>query len=81
MFTQKKKIEWCRIIALGVLPEYQKKGIDGAMYFKIMNNAAKNGIMRGEASWILEDNVMMNRGAETMNGILYKKYRVFEKAI
>lgn len=81
MFTQKKKITWVRIIALGVIPEYQKKGIDGALYYEVMIRAARNGILQGEASWILEDNVMMNRGAETMNGTIYKKYRVYEIGI
>jgi len=39
------------------------------------------GIDLGEASWILEDNEMMNRGAEVMKGEIYKKYRVYEKNI
>ena len=75
IFTQKKKINWARVIALGVIPEYQKKGIDGALYYECLERAAKHGIMQGEASWILEDNLMMNRGAETMQGRIYKKYR------
>jgi len=78
LYTQKKKMTWSRIIALGVLPEYQKKGIDGVLYYECMIRAAKNGILQGEASWILEDNLMMNRGAETMNGKIYKKYRVYQ---
>lgn len=78
LYTQKKKITWARVIALGVIPEYQKKGIDGALYYECMMRAAKHGIMQGEASWILEDNTMMNRGAETMKGRIYKKYRIYE---
>jgi hypothetical protein len=34
-----------------------------------------------EASWILEHNDMMNRGIESVNGKVYKKYRIYEKAI
>ena len=78
LYTQKKKITWARVIALGVIPEYQKKGIDGALYYECLERAAKHGIMQGEASWILEDNLMMNRGAETMQGKIYKKYRVYQ---
>ncbi|MCB9250730.1 MAG: hypothetical protein H6613_20425 [Ignavibacteriales bacterium] len=63
---------------MGVIPEYQKKGIDGALYYESLVRAAKHGIMQGEASWILEDNMMMNRGAETMNGKIYKKYRIYD---
>lgn len=81
LYTQKKKITWARVIALGVIPEYQKKGIDGALYYECLERAAKHGIMQGEASWILEDNLMMNRGAETMQGKIYKKYRVYQISI
>ena len=44
-------------------------------------NLAKRGIKFGEASWVLEDNMMMSRAAELMNGKPYKRYRVFEKAL
>lgn len=81
MFTEKKKIPWCRIITLGLIPEYQKKGLDATFYYEIVTRAANLGIYLGEASWILEDNAMMNRGAEVMNGELYKKYRVFQMEI
>lgn len=81
LFTKRKYIPWARIIILGVIPEYQKRGLDAALYYEIMVRAMKRKIVRGEASWILEDNDMMNRGAETMRGDLYKKYRVYEKEL
>ncbi|HKI79472.1 MAG TPA: hypothetical protein VKA26_13100, partial [Ignavibacteriaceae bacterium] len=81
LFTEKKKIKWSRIITLGLVPEFQKKGLDAVFYWEIVNRAHKIGIDLGEASWILEDNEMMNRGAEVMNGEIYKKYRVYEKDI
>jgi GNAT superfamily N-acetyltransferase len=78
LLTQKKKIKKCRIIALGIIPEYQKKGLDAAFYWEIVNRAHNVGIDWGEASWVLEDNDMMNRGLETLNGDIYKKYRIYE---
>jgi GNAT superfamily N-acetyltransferase len=78
LFTQRKKLDWARILILGIIPEYQRRGIDAFMYYEITRRAATLGIDKGEASWILEDNVMMNRGAEAMNGTLYKKYRIYE---
>ncbi len=78
LFTQKKKITWSRILTLGLIPKYQKKGLDAVFYWEIVNRAANIGIYLGEASWVLEDNDMMNRGAAAMNGTLYKKYRIFE---
>ena len=78
LFTQKKKITWSRIITLGIIPEFQKRGLDAVFYWEIVNRAEKVGILLGEASWVLEDNDMMNRGAEVMNGQIYKKYRLYE---
>ena len=65
--TQKKNIKWARIITLGIIPEYQKRGLDAVFYYEIVKRAAKLNIFLGEASWVLEDNEMMNRGLEVMN--------------
>jgi GNAT superfamily N-acetyltransferase len=82
LFTQKKKIEWARIILLGVLPAYRGKGLDAVLYYEVVKNSRKLGIKYGEASWILEDNLPMTRAAEeVMSGVLYKKYNVYGKAI
>lgn len=78
LYTKKKKINLCRIIVLGVLPEYQKTGAAGVLFYETAVRAKKLGYKYGEASWILEDNVMMNRAAETMQGKLYKKYRIYQ---
>ena len=78
LFTQKKKIKWARVLTLGLIPEYQKRGLDAVFYWEIVHRAHKIGIDLGEASWILEDNDMMNRGAQVMNGEVYKKYRIYE---
>lgn len=78
LFTQKKEITWARIITLGIIPEQQKKGLDAVFYWEIVNRAHALGIDLGEASWILEDNDMMNRGVEILNGEIYKKYRIWQ---
>lgn len=78
LYTKKKEITWARIITLGIIPEHQKKGLDAVFYWEIVNRAHAVGIDLGEASWILEDNEMMNRGAFVMGGDLYKKYRIWQ---
>ena len=66
---------------LGVLPEYQGRGIDALMYYHTAIECEKCGIRRGEASWVLEDNTMMNRAAELMNAEKYKTYRIYEMPV
>lgn len=82
LLTKRKRINQVRIIVLGMLPEYQRSGGDAALYFEIGERGFKNGNQRGEASWILEDNIMMNRALQqTMKGTVYKTYRIYEKPL
>ncbi len=77
----KKKTEKVRVILLGVIPDFRKMGIEAIMYARLINNAKKYGKSGGEASWILENNEMMVKGAENMNGQKYKTYRIFKKTV
>ncbi|MDP2364671.1 MAG: hypothetical protein Q8M94_12990, partial [Ignavibacteria bacterium] len=80
LLTKKKKISMTRIVALGVLPEFQKTGIDAILYYEVGTRGERIGRRIGEASWILEDNEMMNRGlTTTMNAKIYKTYRLYDK--
>lgn len=77
----KKKINYVRIIALGVNQEYRKAGIEAFFYAEIIQKAIDKKIKGGEASWILENNAMMNNGLLKMNAKVYKRYRILEKEI
>lgn len=82
LLTKMKKITMLRIIILGVLPQYQKTGIDSVLYYEAGTRGLKKGITHGEASWILEDNVQMNQAlTHAMHGTIYKTYRLYQKSI
>lgn len=74
----KKKINTIRLVIFGVVPEYQKKGIDSLLFVSIYNRAVGKGYARAELSWILESNEMMLRAANQMGAKVYKKYRIVE---
>jgi len=76
-----KKVDYVRIITLGVIEDYRKMGIEACFYAQIIKKAGEKGIKGGEASWILENNEMMNKAMENINGRIYKTYRIYEKAI
>ncbi len=80
-FTQKKNINWARVLLLGVLPEYQRKGIDGVLCYELLKQGNASGIEFAEGSWILEDNEMMNRAMRNFFGEIYKEYHVYEKKL
>lgn len=74
----KKRIDFVRIIILGVLPEYLNSGIGGVLFYEAGRRAVAQGYPHGEASWVVEDNVRMNRGAQLMRGEKTKTYRIYE---
>jgi GNAT superfamily N-acetyltransferase len=74
----KNKIDGVRIITMGVVPEFQKRGIDTVFYVETYNVGVKRGYKWAEMSWVLEDNIMMNRVLKLLGARLYKKYRIYE---
>jgi len=77
----KRKVNRLRVITLGVVEEYRKLGIDAYFYMKAFEECRKKKMVGGEASWILEDNEMMNKALENINGKVYRKHRLYKKSI
>jgi len=75
------RIRTLRLLTLGIKEKYRKMGIDVLLYWNSLNYALNKGYKWCEFSWILEDNTLTNRAAKMMGGMLYKKYRIFEKEI
>jgi len=78
LVTERKKAEWMRVILLGLLPEYQGKGIDAVVYLHLIESAMKLGFKYCEGSYILKENVMMNRGMRAVSAKVYKEYKIYE---
>jgi GNAT superfamily N-acetyltransferase len=76
----RRKVDWLRVFALGVIPEFRGKGVDAMMYLETAKAAVRRGYKWVEMSWILENNDMMNRSIELFGGKLYKTYRMFQKS-
>jgi len=71
----------CRVITLGVKEQYQGRGIETAMLAQGLRTGFKLGFRTIEASWILEDNVAVQRLIELFGGKPYKTYRIYERAL
>ena len=67
-----------RVLALGVVEEYRATGLAAGFYATLVQNARKLGFGDCEMSWILEDNVLMNRSLEVMGAQRYKTYRIYD---
>jgi hypothetical protein len=76
-----RKITDLRLLLLGIKGEYRNKGVDALLYREGFDGIKKGNYKRLEFSWILEDNIPVQRIVEMVGGRLYKRYRIYEKAI
>lgn len=74
-----RTIKNLRVLALGVVEEYRTTGVAAAFYASLIGNSRRLGYRDCELSWILEDNVLMNRSLEMMGAKRYKTYRIYER--
>jgi GNAT superfamily N-acetyltransferase len=77
----RRRVDWIRAFALGVLPEYRGTGVDAMLYMHTAEQALRKGYRFVEMSWLLESNEMVLRSAEFLGGWRYKTYRVYEKSL
>jgi GNAT superfamily N-acetyltransferase len=73
-----RKIGAIRVITMGGIVEFQNLGIGSIFLDEIYRRAPAAGLGTGEMSWVLENNVMMNRAAELVGGRRSKTYRIYE---
>jgi GNAT superfamily N-acetyltransferase len=76
-----RHIHQARVLTMGVVEEYRNRGVDTLFYLDTFANGTKKGYDWAETSWILEDNVPMNRAMEMLGGRIYKRYRIYEKPL
>jgi GNAT superfamily N-acetyltransferase len=82
LLWKKRKISGLRTALMGVLPEWQGKGIDALLHQRsIQNGLESEGKTVSELSWILESNPEMVRVAERIGGELDKSYRMYSKEL
>lgn len=79
ILMNKNKIDKVRTALMGVIPEYQGRGIDVLLHREAIENGLVEGVYSSEVGWILENNVQMVRVAEKIGGTLDKRYRMYKK--
>jgi hypothetical protein len=78
---RKKTINRCRVITLGIKQGYRSLGLGPLFYTEYFKRANRGGYAVGECSWILEDNVAMNKALKLMSATKTKTYRIYDRSI
>ncbi len=77
-----KQIKAARMLTLGVVPGFRRRGIAELMILRAFRSGIqKIGYRGAELSWTLEDNNAINRTIESVGAKVYKRFRIYERAI
>jgi len=77
----KRKIDRIRIITMGIMKEYHRKGIEAVFIKDTILIGIEKRYNKADISWILEDNIPMIQTAEKLDLIRYKTYRIYDKKV
>lgn len=81
LLRSRKYISRIRIMIMGVLPQWRGLGIDWCLYAKVADYVKRNKLDYGEACYVMENNVAMNKMMRTLGASIVKEYQLFEKNI
>jgi hypothetical protein len=80
-----KKPKSARLVILGIVKKYRNvrkyAGLSTYLYARMNDAGRRLGLEWGELSWTLEDNGPVNVGIKFMGGKIYKRYRLYERAL
>ena len=77
-----RHIRQVRVLALGIAKKVQNwNGVGAALYYESFRRGVAAGYRTCEFSWTLENNELINRSMQLFGARIYKRYRVYGKAL
>ena len=76
---RRRTITRCRFIALGIAQRHASLALGPLLYAEILARFRRGGFATGEASWVLEDNLPVNRVHRRLGAQVTKRYMIYEK--
>ncbi len=81
LLWHRRKINTIRTALMGVIPEYQGRGIDALLTRESMVNGLGRGFVSAEVGWLLESNTDILRVVERIGGYKEKTYRMYGQTL
>lgn len=81
LLLAKNRLRTGRVMALGVKQQYRSTGLSALLMHEVIRRANAYGAIEAEASWVLEDNALMNRPMVAMGAKEYRRWRIYEKSL
>ena len=77
----RRRVDMVRLILLGVLPAYRRRGIEALLLARGWEAVHRRGYRGAEVGWILEENAVTRQATDRWNARLVKKYRLYEGSL
>ncbi len=77
----RKMPKCCRVVTLGTRKSWRGRGLEAVMLSEGFRVGLGLGFTEAEASWVLEDNMMMCRFMEVFSARVYRRYRLYERPL
>ena len=81
VFAAMKKTQQLNLLLGAVHPDYQGKGLTALLGISLFEAARKRNFTFCDSHLILETNTKMRSEMERIGGIVYKRYRIFQKVL
>lgn len=81
LLRDRRHINLLRVYTTGVRPRFRNLGLDAIFYYETWMRGVGRGLLGGEFSWVLEDNVNMRNTLENMGARRHKTYRIYERPL
>jgi hypothetical protein len=82
LLYQARRIRQVRVLALGIAKRLQNwNGLGAALYYESFRRGVEAGYRSCEFSWTLENNALINRSMQLFGAQIYKRYRIYCKAL
>jgi len=76
-----KKTKQLNLLLGGIHEDYRGKGLDAVMGERMIESAHQAGLEYIDSHLELEDNLKVRAEMERMGGVIYKRYRIYQKPI
>ncbi len=81
LLYHKRKVHGIRTALMGIVPEYQRRGIDVLLIKEAVDNGLPRGFDYSEMGWLLETNKEIITVVSKIGGKQSSKYRMYEREI
>jgi hypothetical protein len=75
----RKRIDAVRVFMQFVIPEYQRKAVNNAIFYRMCQGGKAHGYKTGDGSSIGENNLQSRQSVERLGGKHYRTYRMYRK--